>query len=120
MKAGASTEVVTALAPHLEPPEVADQDAPVRACHRYLRNRPGQFDSSRALAAELPIGSGKSECRDAQDAKRDIQVALSPSLVTTAYYAPAALRPCRFATPSQARYWLRSTPSNNGMVRPAS
>ena len=32
------------------------------------------------------------ECRDAQDAKRDIQVSLSPSLITTAYYAPAALR----------------------------
>ena len=52
------------------------------------------------------------ECRDAQDAKRDIPVPLSPSLVTTAYCAPAALRPCRFATPSQARRWLRSTPSN--------
>ena len=50
------------------------------------------------------------ECRDAQDAKRDITV--SPSLVTTAYYAPAALRPCRFATPSQARCWLRRTPEN--------
>ena len=32
------------------------------------------------------------ECRDAQDAKRDIQVSLSPSLITTAYYAPVALR----------------------------
>ncbi len=51
-------------------------------------------------------------CRDAQDAKRDIQVAVSPSLVTTAYCAPAALRPCRFATPSHARRWLRSTPAN--------
>jgi hypothetical protein len=30
-------------------------------------------------------GEELSECRDAQDAKRDIQVALSPSLVTTAY-----------------------------------
>ena len=29
-----------------------------------------------------------SECRDAQDAKRDIQVPLSPSLVTTADCAP--------------------------------
>ena len=51
-------------------------------------------------------------CRDAQDAKRDIQVAVSPSLVTTAYYAPAALRPCRFATPSHARCRLRRTPAN--------
>jgi hypothetical protein len=38
-------------------------------------------------------------CRDAQDAKRDIQAPHSPSLVTTAYCAPAALGPCRFATP---------------------
>ncbi len=38
-------------------------------------------------------------CRDAQDGKRDIPVPLSPSLVATAYYASAALRPCRFATP---------------------
>ena len=30
----------------------------------------------------------------------------------TTYCAPDALRPCRFATPSQARRWLRSTPSN--------
>ena len=30
----------------------------------------------------------------------------------TAYCAPAALRPCRFATPSLARRWLRSTPTN--------
>ena len=52
------------------------------------------------------------ECRDAQDAKRDIPVPLLPSLVTTAYCAPAALRPCRFATSSQARSWLRSTPAN--------
>ena len=38
-------------------------------------------------------------CRDAQDAKRDIQVPHSLSLVTTAYCAPAALRSCRSATP---------------------
>ena len=30
----------------------------------------------------------------------------------TAIVAPAALRPCRSATPSQARCWLRSTPAN--------
>ena len=36
----------------------------------------------RAREIEKAIISG---CRDAQDAKRDIQVSLSPSLVTTAY-----------------------------------
>ncbi|MEW8551124.1 MAG: response regulator [Candidatus Thiodiazotropha endolucinida] len=31
------------------------------------------------------VRKSKQECRDAQDAKRDIPVPLSPSLVTTAY-----------------------------------
>ena len=30
-------------------------------CHRYIRNRPGQFDYSAAEAANLPIGSGEIE-----------------------------------------------------------
>jgi transcriptional regulator with XRE-family HTH domain len=72
------------------------------------------LDLDRRTVAKWP------ECRDARDAKRDVPVALSPSLTATAYYAAAALRPCRFATSSQARTWLRSTPTNNGMVRPAS
>ncbi len=42
-----------------------------------------------------PVDDPDKVCRDAQDAKRDIPVPLSPSLVTTAYCAPAALRPCR-------------------------
>jgi hypothetical protein len=50
---------------------------PVSCLHR-VREGPG------------PIGQ---VCRDAQDAKRDIPVPLSPSLVTTGFYAPAALRP---------------------------
>ena len=51
--------VHAALAPHLEAEEVAEKAAPVRGCSRSLTNRPGQFDSQRALAAELPIGSGE-------------------------------------------------------------
>ena len=61
MKAGDMTAVLAALAPHVEPAEVKDADAPVRACRRYLRNRPGQFDYPKALQAGLPIGSGKIE-----------------------------------------------------------
>ncbi len=30
-------------------------------CHRYLRNRPGQFEYAAAEAAHLPIGSGEIE-----------------------------------------------------------
>jgi hypothetical protein len=54
-------EVLAALAPYLEAPEVTDKAAPVRCCSRYLTNRPGQFDYQRALAADLPIGSGEIE-----------------------------------------------------------
>ncbi len=61
MKAGDLPAVLAALAPHVEPVAVNDADAPVRACRRYLRNRPGQFDYPKALQAGLPIGSGKIE-----------------------------------------------------------
>jgi len=53
--------VHAALLPYLEPAEVAEKAAPVRGCVRYLTNRPGQFDYHRALAADLPIGSGEIE-----------------------------------------------------------
>jgi hypothetical protein len=53
--------VQAALAPSLEATEVADKAAPVRRCYRYVANRPGQFEYQRALAANLPIGSGEIE-----------------------------------------------------------
>ena len=49
MKAGAKEEVLNALAPHLEPPQVHDNEAPVRACNRCIRNRPDQFDYPRVV-----------------------------------------------------------------------
>lgn len=61
LKQSEVAEVQAALAPHLEAPEVADPAAPVRGCARYLTNRPGQFESQQALAANLPIGSGEIE-----------------------------------------------------------
>lgn len=54
-------EVLDNLATHREPEVIPDKEAPVRCCHRYLSNRHGQFDYQRALAAELPIGSGEIE-----------------------------------------------------------
>ena len=61
MKAGNLNSVLESLLPHIEAPEIADQNAPVRACHRYIRNRPGQFDYPRAIENGLPIGSGAIE-----------------------------------------------------------
>jgi len=54
-------EVLQELAPQVEPEEVAEEAAPVRACWRYLTNRQDQLDYRSALAAGLPIGSGEVE-----------------------------------------------------------
>jgi hypothetical protein len=61
LKQGNVEEVQAGLVPHLEAPEVADALAPVRCCYRYIANRSGQFEYQRALAADLPIGSGEIE-----------------------------------------------------------
>lgn len=53
--------MLQALQPHLELPDRADSDAPVRQCHRYLSHRPDQLDYQSALAQGLPIGSGAIE-----------------------------------------------------------
>ena len=54
-------EGLDTLRPSLEPEAVPDADAPVRACYRYLSNRPTGLNYQGALAAELPIGSGAIE-----------------------------------------------------------
>ncbi len=61
MKDGRSSEVLDILQPHMENEQVKSKDAPVRACHRYITNRPGQFDYKGALEEGLPIGSGEVE-----------------------------------------------------------
>lgn len=53
--------VLRALAEHCEAPEVEDEHAPVRVCHRYLSGRRTQLDYRGALAQDLPIGSGEIE-----------------------------------------------------------
>lgn len=61
MKAGCSSEVLEILQPHLESESVKNKDAPVRACHRYITNCPGQFNYKCAIEGGLPIGSGEVE-----------------------------------------------------------
>jgi hypothetical protein len=61
LKTGQLNAVMAALNPHVEPDTVASDHAPVRACYRYIVNRPGQFKYQEALAANLPIGSGEVE-----------------------------------------------------------
>ena len=43
----------------MEAEEIANDHAPVRACVRYLRNRPQHLDYKGALEKGLPIGSGE-------------------------------------------------------------
>jgi Uncharacterised protein family (UPF0236) len=53
--------VLAALAARQEPLACPEENAPVRAAHRYLSNRSDQLDYAAALAADLPIGSGMIE-----------------------------------------------------------
>jgi hypothetical protein len=61
LKSGAVPKVMAALAAHLEAEATPDEEAPVRAGHRYLGNRLDCLDYPGALALGLPIGSGMIE-----------------------------------------------------------
>ena len=61
LKDGRLDAVLGALAGQCEAREVADEQAPVRTCHRYLSARANQLDYRGALAQGLPIGSGEIE-----------------------------------------------------------
>lgn len=61
MKDGDLQDVVNDLAAHLEPDDIPEDEAPVRKAHRYITNRPTQFDYKGALAKDLPIASGQVE-----------------------------------------------------------
>ena len=53
--------VLNQLTNYVEAGEGANDQAPVRACLRYLSNRPHHLDYKGALAKGLPIGSGEIE-----------------------------------------------------------
>jgi hypothetical protein len=61
LKVGRLDATLRALADHCEAPDVDDERAPVRRCHRYLSSRRSQLNYRQALADELPIGSGEIE-----------------------------------------------------------
>ena len=61
LKTGCLDHVLAALAGHIEAPEIDNDQAPVRQCHRYLSGRRDQLNYSDALAKGLPIGSGEIE-----------------------------------------------------------
>ena len=53
--------VLDELGAFLEADTIESPNAPVRACHRYIKNRPHQLDYKAALDQGLPIGSGEIE-----------------------------------------------------------
>jgi hypothetical protein len=61
LKTQGADELFRTLQSHLEPPQVDDDDAPVRQCYRYLSNRRDQLHYQRTVAQNLPIGSGEIE-----------------------------------------------------------
>jgi len=61
LKAGDCDKVIESLRAHIETDGVADSEAPVRSCYRYLSRRQDQLDYPGALADNLPIGSGEIE-----------------------------------------------------------
>lgn len=61
MKQSDYKSVLLALKPYVEPKTVEENKAPVRACYRYINNRPKQLDYQSAQEKGLPIGSGEVE-----------------------------------------------------------
>lgn len=61
LKAGRVVAVLSELAAHREAAEVAEAEAAVRRCERYLKERVEYLDYKGARAAGLPIGSGEIE-----------------------------------------------------------
>lgn len=61
LKLSQSSSVLAALQPYVEPKTIDEPQAPVRACHRYIKNRPEQLDYKTAIEQGLPIGSGEVE-----------------------------------------------------------
>jgi len=61
MKSSEYQKVLLELEPHLESREAVASETPVRACYRYIQNRPDQLDYKRAMNEDLPIGSGEIE-----------------------------------------------------------
>lgn len=100
--------VIEDLRPFLEPDTVPDSAAPVRACHRYMTNRPGQFDYQSALQAGLPMGSGEIESAHRYVIQARLKIAGAWWKADNAAKM-LALRVCR-ANSSWDNYWNKLHP----------
>ncbi len=61
LKQSKAVKVLAELLPHIEKKDVPNEEAPVRNCYRYIKNRTHQLDYKAAIENDLPIGSGEIE-----------------------------------------------------------
>lgn len=61
LKANQVEEVTNELKSQSEPTEIADEEAVIRKCIKYVENKRNNLDYKGAIAAGLPIGSGEIE-----------------------------------------------------------
>lgn len=102
LRSGQVTAVLASLEAHLEP-VTKTGNLPVRACYRYLSHRLDQVDYPRALAAQLPIGSGEIESAHRYVVQERLKLPGAWWQETTAQQM-LALRTCR-ANQQWERYW---------------
>ena len=106
--------VLAALAPHCEPAEVDEENAPVRRCHRYLSNRPHQLDYAGAIRQGLPIGSGEIESSHRYIAQQRLKRRPATSFLEV----PAGLEPAIKALQASALpAWRRDPGGLEGQPR---
>jgi hypothetical protein len=106
MKENRFTEVLLALRTHLEPAQVEEVNAPVRACYRYIKNRPHQLDYQYAIDNELPIGSGEIESAHRYILQKRLKIAGAWWKLDNAKHM-IDLRICR-ANDKWADYWRKA------------
>jgi hypothetical protein len=89
LKTGRADAVLAPLEPHREASEVGDDQAPIRACHRYVGARKDQLNYREALAEGLPIGSGEIESARRYVAQKRLKLPGAWWLVEHAEHMPA-------------------------------
>lgn len=96
-------QVLERMEPYLEGPECESEQAPVRACHRYLSNQRECLDYKGAREAGLPIGSGEIEASHRSVLQQRLKLSGAWWLTHTAHLM-AALRVHR-ANGEWNSYW---------------
>lgn len=84
LKLSRASQVLLNLQPYIELDDIPDGNAPVRACYRYIENRPHQLDYKTAIANDLPIGSGEIESAHRYVIQKRLKIAGSWWLEETA------------------------------------